>query len=816
MCQRFAKSILYPVFALLLGIWFLFMPLLLWGQPAAAQTTWDESIPTTVYNGAPVPDWNNISFSSLPGVGGSGAFQIPDSLSSQLGYNPSRFWDENTPLDQVLILGDVEDGFGLQSFSLGNIAQIAGLNLNNISLDNFPLLSQQTISTLVQSIPNLATRTLNQVPILKDLVGLNLSNLSQSGLVDAALGSLNLRDYSNLSIGAIAENGLIGQSSLSVLDLKQYSLTAIPGLSKTAIGKLPGWQTTPIGQVPGLSQVPFSAFPKSPASGFFGYIALDDVTYGPAEHHTTPTKFSISGSDQVGFNYQCAQERGCAYLELNSPASLGVAGDPNLHGAQWIKGGTGPGGQMVKGGHGILGIINGGQEPTGRLPFGPVFKVVLTNTTESTGTGNFGLYFRVCHHGFVDLGCTPYFIGPVPWLSSHEKGIIFVGETQGAVPDNAPGAPPVPADVQQQIDALIAANEPSNLGDGFDGAVNIDKACLARIIAAVPSGLRSNASVSIPAVLQEAQHYGVTDPAQIAYILGTMETEEPFKPVEEGPDAFKLSGRAGNYFGRGFVQLTWRENYQKLGNRLGIDLVGHPELALDTTVAAKVIVLGMRDGLFSAGNKLGAFIHGSNHDYVRARHIVNDSDKAPETARQAERYLTALSGCTAITTASSGGNGKAGLATGKFVDPTPGNTRPGSRFGVSRGASDGVKAHSHQGQDFPAPHGAPIVAADGGRVIAAAMSGVGGYGSWIVVDNGNGTQEIYGHPSSIKVRVGDLVSQGQLLGGVGAEGDSHGDHLHFQVMQGAASGVPNSGHAVDPMLYLGSNRGHPYGSTHQF
>ena len=372
MSRGFAKSLTCSILALLLAVWFLLAPVLGGAQPAAAQTA-ESSIPTTTYNGATVPDWSKLSFSTLPGVGTGGAFQIPDSLNTQLGYNASRFWDENTPIDQVLTLGDLEDGFGLQSFSLGNIAHITGLNLNNISLDNFSLLGQQTIDSLVKSIPDLAARTLNQVPILKDLVNFNLNNLAESGLAQQALGSLNLNDFGNSSLSTVAANELLGHSSLNVLDLSKYSAAAVPDALKVPLSSLPGWQTTAVGQVPGLSQVPFSAFPHAPAAGFFGYVALDDVTYGPAEHHTTPTKFSITGSDQVGFNYQCAQERGCAYLELNSPASLGVAGDPGLHGAQWIKGGTDPGGQMVKGGHGILGVINGGQEPTGRLPLRPSF-----------------------------------------------------------------------------------------------------------------------------------------------------------------------------------------------------------------------------------------------------------------------------------------------------------------------------------------------------------------------------------------------------------------------------------------------------------
>ncbi len=376
---------------------------------------WDEHIPSTVYNGALVPDWGNITFSNLPVISEAGSLQIPDSLAAQLGYNPSRIWSENAPIDQVLMLGDLQDAFGLGNFDLATIAQLTGLNLNGISLANFPLITQQTLASLVDAIPELAQRTLNQVPLLKDLVNLNLQNPGPAALADLALQTLNLDDFGSSPLSELASNDLLGQFSLGDLNLGQYSFNDIPGLIQTPLDHLQGWQQTFVGQVPGLSQVPFAAFPNAPAAGYFGFIAIDDVTYGPMEHRSTPTQRSITGSDKVGFNYQCAQSRGCAYLELNSPVSLGVAGDPTgLHGAQWIKGGTGQGAQMVPGGHGILGVINGGQEPTGRLPFGPVFKVVLTNTDEATGTGTFGIYFRVCHHGFIDLGCTPYFIGPVP------------------------------------------------------------------------------------------------------------------------------------------------------------------------------------------------------------------------------------------------------------------------------------------------------------------------------------------------------------------------------------------------------------------
>ncbi|MEP0959969.1 M23 family metallopeptidase [Leptolyngbya sp. FACHB-1515] len=106
-----------------------------------------------------------------------------------------------------------------------------------------------------------------------------------------------------------------------------------------------------------------------------------------------------------------------------------------------------------------------------------------------------------------------------------------------------------------------------------------------------------------------------------------------------------------------------------------------------------------------------------------------------------------------------------------------------------------------------------MVAADGGRVIQASMQVGGGWGSIIVIDNGNGVHTIYGHPNRINVHVGDLVSQGQTIGGVGAEGDSTGYHLHFQVNVGATDNSINSGHPVDPRPYL---TGSQHYATHQF
>lgn len=628
------KRLIYPlILLLLLAGFFLLVPNEI--HPAQSQSAWDEALPTTLYQGAPVPDWGQISFSNLPVLSDAGSLNIPNSIASELGYDPSRSWQENTPLDQVLMLGDVQDAFGLQNFNLDTIAQFSGLNLGNISLSNFPLVAQQTIGSLVATIPQLGQLTLDQVPMLKDLV-----NLNRSGVANPP--PLTLDDLGSTSLSDLATDSQFSQLSLSNLNLSQYSFTDLPGLSQTPLKNLQNWQQTFVGEVPGLSQVPFAAFPDAPTAGYLGFIAIDDVTYGPMEHRRTPTQRSITGSDKVGFNYQCGQPRGCAYLELNSPGSLGSAGDPGLHGAQWIKGGTSPGAQMVPGGSGILGVINGGQEPTGRLPFGPVFKVVLINDNESTGTGTFGIYFRICHHGFIDLGCTPYFIGPIPWFTVHEKGIVFVGETQGTPPSDIPDVPPLPTGVQQQIDALIAANEPDSLS-----TVNLNADCLSKVISKVPLSDRTYADATVPTILTETQRAGITDPAQIAYILATAQTEADFHSQDEGSDAFKLSGAAGNYYGRGLAQVTWRSNYQYWSDRLGVDLVSHPELANQPDIAAKILVDGMRDGTFS-GKRLGQYINGQNDNFVGARNIVNDTDKSRQIAQEAESYLSALNSCTTI------------------------------------------------------------------------------------------------------------------------------------------------------------------------
>ncbi|KAF9325344.1 hypothetical protein BG006_011164 [Podila minutissima] len=119
---------------------------------------------------------------------------------------------------------------------------------------------------------------------------------------------------------------------------------------------------------------------------------------------------------------------------------------------------------------------------------------------------------------------------------------------------------------------------------------------------------------------------------RLAYILATAEHESYFRPIEEIQGA-KRSYKP--YFGRGYVQLTHKENYAKYGKLLTLDLVNKPELALQEEVARVVLVHGMTYGWFT-GKKLSDYIDKDHDDYVGARRIVNGQDKAQQIAKLAE------------------------------------------------------------------------------------------------------------------------------------------------------------------------------------
>ena len=138
----------------------------------------------------------------------------------------------------------------------------------------------------------------------------------------------------------------------------------------------------------------------------------------------------------------------------------------------------------------------------------------------------------------------------------------------------------------------------------------------------------------------------MSDIRWVAYALATVrhETANTYRPIEEygkghgKPYGHKDSDTGQAYYGRGLVQLTHRENYKKLGDLLEIDLVHHPELALEIDTAYQILSLGMRNGLFAKGQTLSRYIHDDVCDYLHARRIINAMDKAELIAGYATTF----------------------------------------------------------------------------------------------------------------------------------------------------------------------------------
>ncbi|SOD00233.1 Predicted chitinase [Rhizobium sp. AN5] len=96
-----------------------------------------------------------------------------------------------------------------------------------------------------------------------------------------------------------------------------------------------------------------------------------------------------------------------------------------------------------------------------------------------------------------------------------------------------------------------------------------------------------------------------------------------------------------SWFGRGQIQLTHKFNYDALGKRIEVDLVGNPSLALDLDISAEIAIVGMLEGLFT-GKKLLAYFNLKKDDPVGARAVVNGRDKAKLIAGYYKSFLDAL------------------------------------------------------------------------------------------------------------------------------------------------------------------------------
>lgn len=168
----------------------------------------------------------------------------------------------------------------------------------------------------------------------------------------------------------------------------------------------------------------------------------------------------------------------------------------------------------------------------------------------------------------------------------------------------------------------------------------------------------------LTAILDEWDaNYSQNDDRWLAYMLATThhETGRTMQPIEEwgkgrglpyGSQLKMTKDRNGKripysdttevFYGRGFVQLTWYENYDKAGQKLNQDFLHNAAGVMELSNATKILFLGMTEGWFT-GAKLSTFFNPTTEDWKNARKIINGLDKWDLVKDYALKYYAAIS-----------------------------------------------------------------------------------------------------------------------------------------------------------------------------
>ncbi|MFA0963403.1 hypothetical protein AB9P05_16485 [Roseivirga sp. BDSF3-8] len=164
---------------------------------------------------------------------------------------------------------------------------------------------------------------------------------------------------------------------------------------------------------------------------------------------------------------------------------------------------------------------------------------------------------------------------------------------------------------------------------------------------------KNSAAGNVALLISMWNTHGDGDKRKLAYILATVEGECNFRSKSEKRqisartagqrELIRLQNRYwdSGFYGRGFVQLTWENNYKKASDFTGEDLVATPDKALVPEIAATVTIRGMVTGMFT-GKKLNDYFNDNKTDWVNARRIINGTDKADEFANKAKAHYTRL------------------------------------------------------------------------------------------------------------------------------------------------------------------------------
>jgi putative chitinase len=234
-----------------------------------------------------------------------------------------------------------------------------------------------------------------------------------------------------------------------------------------------------------------------------------------------------------------------------------------------------------------------------------------------------------------------------------EAAVIAFQKSEGLVADGIAGA-----------ETLGALNECVLPDDGRPDATSLfSEDVVAKMFSSATP--RSNIKTHLPAVLAAMQKLNLSDRDMLLMALSTIRAEsEGFEPIDEYPSQYNTApggapfalydyrtdlGNQGptdgaDFKGRGFVQLTGRHNYEKIGHQIGMDLVANPELANDSATAALILATFLK----------------SQERRIRGALLINDLAEARRAVNGGSHGLASFS--TAFTTGQ--------RLTGSLVPPT--------------------------------------------------------------------------------------------------------------------------------------------------
>jgi biotin carboxyl carrier protein len=330
-----------------------------------------------------------LSFNQMPAFQQEGSWPSIGEYAEEVGYDVARSWVAGEFPADVVKLGDILDGLHPEEFRLADL-----IDLDTVAISDIPLISEMPFANLLDSVPFSEEWPIEALPGVEEA-------FAAIGVKAQPAETLGQVVTSYAEVGGLPTGEIFGEMPVST----------IPNIETTKISDFEGFQNQTISSIPGLADVALGDFPNP--LDLLNVTAQQDIAFGKSEYSSDkPTPKPISGTVKEGFQVPCTG--GCPHIELSGS---GWQGD------QWMTKD-----HRIPDGEGMLSSIPGmGEAGAYRLPFGEAFALQIRSTDEKTGAAEWGLAFRVCHRGLIDLGCTAYVLEVPLGITTHEKDTVLTG-----------------------------------------------------------------------------------------------------------------------------------------------------------------------------------------------------------------------------------------------------------------------------------------------------------------------------------------------------------------------------------------------------